>query len=290
MSPSSIRSASIGIFLLSLTSATALWAEVDVVEIIRRTVAADQRNWKVASQYGFSERVGVRRLDSHGEVKSTDVKRYDVTLVEGSPYRRLVERDDRPLEPDDERKERAKLTKGIATRQKETAAQRALRQGKYQNRPDWLREMWQELPDAFDFRLAADESRDGAEFYVIDATPRKEYRPHSRTAKILAQLQGRLWIDKRDYRLAKAEVEVAETIAVGLILVRLAKGSRATFEQVRLNEKVWLPRRVYVAASARLGLVRMLHIEHEAVFSECRTVTGTLVSKGPRGGLSIALE
>ena len=50
--------------LLGLASATALLAEVDAREIIRRVVETDERNWKVARNYGFSERVDARRLDS----------------------------------------------------------------------------------------------------------------------------------------------------------------------------------------------------------------------------------
>ena len=76
----------------------------------------------------------------------------------------------------------------------------------------------------------------------------------------------------------KAEVEVVDTISVGVFLVRLAKGSRAAFEQTRVNDEVWLPRRVQVFASARLGLLKVLHIEQEVIYSKCREFqTGSLV-------------
>src|SRR4030095_4176861 len=77
------------LLMLGLAPATALLAEVDAREIIRRAVAADERNWTGARKYGFSERVDARRLDSEGRLKSKDVKIYDVMLLEGSPYRRL---------------------------------------------------------------------------------------------------------------------------------------------------------------------------------------------------------
>jgi len=86
----------------------------------------------------------------------------------------------------------------------------------------------------------------------------------------LVHLQAKLWVDKQDFRLAKAEVEVVETISVGLFLVRLAKGSRATYEQTRVNDEVWLPQQVRAFISARLGLLKVLHIEQEYSFSNCR--------------------
>jgi hypothetical protein len=64
--------------------------------------------------------------------------------------------------------------------------------------------------------------------------------------------------------------EVVDTISVGLFLVRLAKGSRATFEQIRVNDEVWLPRQVRASVSARLGLLKVLHIEQEVSYSKCR--------------------
>jgi hypothetical protein len=256
--------------LLILASATAVLGQTDAREVIRRAVAADARNWKVARNYNFSERVNLRYLDSQGRVKSQEISIRDVMLLDGSPYRRLVARDDHPLPPAEERKEYEQLARSIAERRGETAAQRAQRLAEYDRRPEWQREAWRELPEAFDFRLAAEEVRDGHSLYVIQATPRQGYQPRSRTAKVLAHLQAKLWVDRQDYRLVKAEVEVVDTISMGLFLVRVAKGSRAAFEQTRVNDEVWLPRQVRAFVSIRLGLLKMLRIEQETSYSKCR--------------------
>ena len=256
--------------LLILASAAAVPAQTDAREIIRRAVAAEERNWKLARNYTFSERVNLRYLDSQGRVNSQDVKSQDVMLLDGSPYRRLVARNDRPLPPGEEKKEQERLARIIAERRVQTAAQRAQRLAEYYKRPDWQREAWRELPEVFDFRLAAEEVRDGRGVYVIQATPRKGYQPRSLTARFLVHLQGKLWVDKQDYRLLKAEVEVVDTISVGLFLVRVAKGSRATFEQTRVNDEVWLPRHVQAFVSARLGLLKVLRIEQEISYTKCR--------------------
>ncbi len=255
--------------LLILAPATVLLGQPDAREVIRRAVAADERNWEAARNHAFSERVNLRYLDSQGRVKSKDVKIYDVTLLDGSPYRRLVARDDRPLPPAEERREQEKFDRIIAERRLETPAQRARRLAEYDRRPEWQREAWRELPEAFDFRLAAAEVRDGHSLYVIEATPRQGYRPRSRTADVLAHLQGKLWVDKQDYHLVKAELEVVDTISVGLFLVRVAKGSSAVLEQTRVNDDVSVPRRVHVFASARLGLLKVLRIDQEISYSKC---------------------
>jgi hypothetical protein len=48
--------------------------------------------------------VNLRYLDPQGRVKSQEVSIHDVMLLDGSPYRRLVARDGRPLPAAEERK------------------------------------------------------------------------------------------------------------------------------------------------------------------------------------------
>ena len=255
--------------LLLLASAAAVLGQGDMREIIRRTAAADERNWELARNYTFSEREKLRYLDAQGQLKSQEVSIRDVMLLDGSPYSRLVARNDRPLAPAEERKEQERLATSIVERRAETSAQRAQRRSEYDLRPEWQREAWRELPHAFDFRLAAEEVWDGHSLYVIEATPRQGYQPPSRTARILAHVRCRLWVDEQDYHLVKGEVQVVDTISVGLFLVRVAKGSRAVFEQVRVNDEVWLPSQVRAFVSARLGLLKMVRIEQEISYSKC---------------------
>ncbi|MDR3719303.1 MAG: hypothetical protein P4K98_10900 [Bryobacteraceae bacterium] len=256
--------------LLITVSATALLGQTDAREIIRRAVAADERNWQLARNYIFSERTDLRYLDAQGQVKLREVSLHDVMLLEGSPYERLVARNDRPLPPAEEKKEQEKLAQNTAERRAESAAKRARRLAEYFARPEWQREAWRELPEAFDFRLDAEEAWDGHDLYVIEATPRLGYQPKSRTARILARVRARLWVDKQDYHLVKGEVEVIDTISVGLFLVLVSKGSRGSFEETRVNDEVWLPSKVRASASARLGLVKVVRIEQELSYTNCR--------------------
>ncbi len=170
----------------------------------------------------------------------------------------------------DEKKEQEKFSKSIAERRDESASKRLQRLAEYVKRPEWQREAWRELPEAFDFRLVAEEVWGGRSLYVIEATPRVTYQGKSRTAKMLAHVRAKLWVDKQDYHLVKGEVEVIDTISVGFFLVLVAKGSRASFEEELVNDEVWLPRSVRASASARLGLLKVVRIEQEYTYSKCR--------------------
>lgn len=253
--------------LLVLASTTALLGQADAREIIRNSVAANERNWRIARNYRFLQRVELRRLDSQGGLKSSEVKTYDITFQEGTPYSQLVQRDDRPLPASEERREQESFAKSIAERRQETTAERAKRLASYEQRPDWQREAWHELADAFDFRVAGEGRLDDTPIFLIEATPREGYQPRSRTAKLFRSLKARFWVDQRDHQIVKVEAEVIDTIWMGLFLVRVAKGSRATLELTRVSDGVWLPDRLQVVASARLGLLRIFRFEQRVHYS-----------------------
>jgi hypothetical protein len=264
------------VLLLSLTSTSTLFAQSDAREIIRHAVAADERNWRIARNYTFLQRVEFRRLDARGGMKSTEARTYDVTLQEGTPYRRLIQRDDHALLPAEEKSEQKSLARSTAERRQENAAERARRLFEYESRPDWQREAWNELPDAFEFRLVGDGLLDGRGVFIIEATPRQEYQARSATAKVFQGLKGRFWVDQQDRQIVKVEVEVIDTISLGLFLVRVAKGSHATLELTSVGDGVWLPERLQVYGSARLGLLKVLRIEQTTHYSRYSTPADAL--------------
>ncbi len=245
----------------------AILAAQDPREIVRRSVEIDKKNAEIARSYTYLERHEDRDLDGSGKVKKTGIQTWDVTLLEGSPYRRLVARNDQPLSPREQKKEEDKLRRSIVERRKETKEERARRIADWERRQERQREPLKELPDAFDFRLIGTEALAGGEVYTIDATPKPGYKPKLASAAYFPKVKARLWIDKKDYRWARVEVETMDTISFAGFLVRLAKGSRLTIEQEHVNQEVWLLKRVTIRASARLALVKSLHEELIITFS-----------------------
>lgn len=243
----------------------------DAREIVRRAIEFNQKNSDLARNYTFLERDETRMLDGSGKPKKAPESRtFDVTLLEGSPYRRLLARDDRPLPPQEERKEQEKLRKSIDERRKETPAEHERRISEWDRKQQRQRAPFQEIPDAFDLRLAGEETLDGRDVYVIAATPKPGYKPKLAATAYFPKIKGKLWIDKRDNRWVKAEFETLDTISFGGIVVRLARGSHATFEEARINDEVWLPKRVMVDASARVMLVAGARARVEIAFSNYR--------------------
>ncbi len=228
------------------------------------------KNLEAVRNYTYLERRVESDLDSAGNVKRREIRTYDVTYQEGSPYRRLVRRNDRPLLPKEQQQEDEKLRRSIEQRQKETPAQREQRIADWHRRQERQREPIQEIPDAFQFRIVGEEILNGRHAWVIEALPRPEYKPRSSGAAFFPKVKARLWIDKDDYQWAKVEMETLDTISVGGILLRLGKGGRLLLEQLYLNNEVWLPKRVSLAASGRIFLVKGIRKTMEMTYSDYR--------------------
>jgi hypothetical protein len=244
--------------------------EPDARAIVQRSLEANEQNWKIARNYTFLQRTEDRRMDGSGQVKSKEVKSYDITLLQGSPYIRLVGRDDHPLPPAEEKKEQDKLNKSIAERMKETPAQRERRISDYDKHRARQQEAMREIGDAFDFQVLGQDRVEGHDVWILQATPRPGYQPRSSEAKILPHVRGKLWIDQKSYHWAKLEAEVITPVSWGLFLVRLDSGARIHFDETRVNDEVWLPQHVWIAASARLGLFKKLRVEEDTIYKNYR--------------------
>jgi len=256
--------------LLAACSLQAAFASDDPREIVRRSVQLMDQNLVRAHDYTFLEHAETKELDSKGQVKSHKNLLYDVTMLEGSPYRRLVGKDDHPLSPEEERIEQKKLQDSIAERRRETPAQRTKRVAEWERKRLREREPLDEIPDAFNFRIVGDGQVSGRDAWIIEGTPRPGYHARSNLAKLFSKFHGKLWIDKADHQWVRTEAEIMDNISLGLFIARLGKGSRLTLEMTRINDEVWLPKRIEAKFSARLALVKAYRVESDTRFSQYR--------------------
>jgi hypothetical protein len=240
----------------------------DVREIVRRSIDADKHNAEIARSYTFVQREQQREIDSNGKVKKTESDTVDVTLMEGSGYRRHIAHNDRPLPPKEQAKEEEKLRRSIEERKKETPEHRAIRIQDWERRRAKEREPLKEIPDAFDLKLAGEEKVAGVDAWIIDATPHPGYRPRSGAASFFPKVKARCWISKQDYQWAKVEMETLDTISFGAFLLRLAKGSHLSYEAAWVNSEVWLPKHVVLQGAMRVALVKLLRGDVTFDFSD----------------------
>ena len=247
-------------------------AELPTDEIIRRSVAASDRNWRAAPNWSYKE----RDADRKGGGNSSKTNR--VLMIEGSQYNRLVARNDQPLSPEEQAAEEKKLREEIRKRKNESPSERSKRVSKYQQERNQDHAMMLEMVSAFSFTPAGEEIVRGRPAYVFEATPKPGYVPKNRDAKVLTGMKGRLWVDKSTFQWAKVQAEVIRPISFYGFLAKVEPGTSFLLEQAPVTGRIWFPIRLRQQISAKaLGIINENRFDEET-YSDYKPLSQALLA------------
>lgn len=206
-------------------------SQVDVQTIIQRSVAANKLDWDEAPNFSYSER-------DHG---LNGIRTYEVSMILGSPYRRLVAVNDEPISAANEKKQQNRQQQALARRRAESQEERAERTGKYEKERKRDQLLMDQLTVAFDFKLMGEEKVGSHDTYVLKATPKAGYRPPNTETQVLTGMEGKLWIDKTSFQWVKVQAEVVHPVSIAGFLARVETGTRFELEKEPVADGVWLP-------------------------------------------------
>jgi hypothetical protein len=260
----------------------AAWAQ-DPHELVRRSIAQDQLDWVRMKDYTWQAHSVEKHLDSHGKVVSTKRETWETLMLDGQPYRRTLERDGKPLSPEEQRSEQKKLDRESRRLSSEPLAEKQRRLEEMEKRRRREFAFLSEIPELFDLRFEGDSTLDGRSVWVVSGAPKRDARAKSGDAKMLLKLRGRMWIDKATYQWARVEAETTDTISWGLFLARLDSGAKMIFEQTEVNSELWLPKRLLLTGSGRVGMIKRLARDEEIEWSNYRkfSVDSKIVTEPP---------
>ena len=259
--------------------ATGVVPPEQIRNLLRRAEEKDLENDKRLRDYTYIEREERHKLNARGgesggvkpgEAKKTDSRTWEILEIYGEPVARLTAKDDKPLSADEVRKEDGKIQKVIDKRKNESEDDRRKRLEKEERGREEDRKFVLEIADAFNFRLLGSETLDGRDAWVLEGEPRPGYEPKSRDARMLSKFKGRVWIDKADAQCAKLDITAIDTVSYGFVLARIHKGTHILFEQIRVNDEVWLPKQVEIHLDARVALFKAYDEDIELIFHDYR--------------------
>ncbi|MFN7998535.1 MAG: hypothetical protein U0Q18_33240 [Bryobacteraceae bacterium] len=219
-----------------------LLAQVNPRELVRQSIANGQKAWKDSRSYSYTKLDIRTQFNGDGQVVSTDRNLYWVRPVCGNAYQEHIAHDGKPVAADETERQQKELL------QRECAGPAVEKAQETQQRHQ---DTFEEIPDAFDFKIIGEEVLPTGPAFVVRATPRNGYEPRSRYGRVFSKVSGKLWIDKRDIQWVKAEGIVTDSVSFGWFIARLAKGSQVRLEQTRLPDGTWVPKKVEANASAR---------------------------------------
>jgi hypothetical protein len=264
--------------LLLVAYASSAWAPAspyDAKAIVQRSLQANAADWKAAPTYDYFER---------DEQAGGGTKTYQVLMIEGSPYQRLVAVNGQPLPEEQSAQEQQKLNATVTARRNEGPQARAKRMRQYQRDRERDHEMMQQLTEAFDFQLHGEQELDGYHVYVLQAVPRPGYQPPDMQTRVLTGMRGQLWIDKETFQWVKVEAEVIHPVSIVGFLARVEPGTRFEMEKMPVGDGVWQTKHFSMKAHAKVLDV----FDHETHADE--TYYGYHKALSPTGESSGAAE
>ena len=265
---------------LLIAAGFAVYGQPNVPEIIRKSVAATDRDWKEAPNYIYTLREVDEKLDSHGRMKSKSINTWEVSVLDGSEYKKLIRRDGKPLSKEAQAAEEKKYEAEKLKRAQESPSERAKRVGKYQKERQQDHAMMREMATAFVFKLVGEQTIDGHAAYVLDATPKPNYVPHSRETKVLTGMRGRLWVDKQQYQWVKVEAEVIHPVSFYAV-ASVGPGTKFFLEQAPVGDGVWLPKHFAVKVNASIFWIARNSSEDDVYSDYRRAGSEAARSKSP---------
>jgi len=220
-------------------------AQEEVAAIIRRSAEANNRDWAAVPDFENYE----RDRNKDGD------KTYAVTMLDGSPYERLVEVNGHPLSAAEQKREQDKYDKVGTERHRESPSKRSQRIAKYEGDRKRDHTLLEQLTIAFDFRLVGKEVLNGYKVYVLHATPRKGYKPPNRDSQVLTGMEGTLWIDQQSFQWVKVEAHVIRPVRIEGFLAQVEPGTRFELEKRPMTGDIWLASHFAMKSTAKVMLV-----------------------------------
>lgn len=233
-----------------LIAAILLWphcasGQENAASIIQHSAEANERDWAAVPEFDNSERDRTKDGD----------KTYSVTMIEGSPYERLIAVNGKNLSAAQQKEEQEKYEKAVAARQHESADQRSRRIAKYQADRKRDHTLIQQMISAFDYRLIGRHTLNGFRVYVLKATPRRGYKPIDRDSEVLTGMEGTMWIDQKTFQWVKVEARVIHPVRIEGFLAEVEPGTRFEVEKRPVAGDIWLATRYSMRANARVLLL-----------------------------------
>jgi len=220
------RSLILALLLAAASADLTAAAPAPADDLVRRALAAELNNARDPKHpMRYMLRKSSSRLISTKEIFET----------KDGAVARLVAINDRPLSPEEEQSEQARLNQllsdpGRQWHRKQTEDGDANR----------VLKVLRILPDAFLYEYAGSETGPSGKLEKFDFKPNPRFNPPDLETQVLTAMKGQLWIDASQERVTRLEGHLQEDVDFGWgILGRLNKGGWIQLEQADVGDHQW---------------------------------------------------
>lgn len=230
---------------------------------VQALLAAVQKNQAaiddILENYAYTRLSTERVLDDKGKLQDKETTTHEISFYRGRRIRRLVEKNGKPLTPDEEKKALAEIEKAIKridkqegekAKKKAQAEARRKKDGEQESAENPNEDEADQRGSITEMLQCSKLTNPRRELFrqrdmiVFDFEPAPTCNPKTSTGKMAQKLKliGAFWIDPNDKQIARLEMRLGDSFKVaGGLLASIKSGSAIVFEQERVNNEIWLP-------------------------------------------------
>lgn len=210
-------------------------------EILKQAAENQKKQVALRAQYCYRDHEERRRVGEDGKPGKMFLNvDYEIIYLEGGPYRKLMLRNGKPLEPKEAQEVEAQMQKTAAQRREEQKRGGPVRRLISMN-PGGLDDMVRLM----DNTLLREEEINGRKAWVIQSQPKKDsFSSSPQDAEVLCY-RHLFWIDQEDHVVARHDAEVIR----GGLDVRPGTTLKVTY--AKEDGAVWFPRVVTTVAEIK---------------------------------------
>ncbi len=201
----------------------------DIKTIIERSVAANDKDFEAGADFNYKEK----------DRGSNGTKTFQVTMIDGTPYQRLLAVNGKPLAKDQAADEWKKQEKEAAERRAQTPDQREKRIADYTKDRKRDHVMMSQLSEGFDFKLVGTRKIAKRSVWVLSASPKPGYQPPNMDSQVLIGMRGEMWIDQQTYKWVKVTAQVIRPVSIEGFLAEVEPGTRFEIEKTPVAPGIW---------------------------------------------------
>jgi hypothetical protein len=223
-------------FLCAILCAVAAMAQAvtplpDPATLLRQVREHQRLLDKTRENYTWRESVVIRRLDKNGSVKKTESEADYIFFVNTHEIRRRVEKDGKPLTPDEQKKEEDRVAKAIDKAEKTPPGES-------------VDKNTVSITQVLSIMKASSTRReviDGRSAIAFDFDGDPHAKTHGIAEDASKKISGTVWVDEKDREVRRLIAHFDDNFHVGFGLFSVGKGSNFTFDQKLVNGELWLP-------------------------------------------------
>jgi hypothetical protein len=230
-------------------------------EILSKAVdrAKCEKETHIDDRYGFTQRTVEEKLDKAGNPEERTERVYRTVLIEGKPFRRLIEKNGAPLSAGDLKKE--------AEREKKFR-EHLRKQKKPDDDGDEDVEFDNALISRYQFHVLRKEPLGARQAYVLSFLPKTGTKlpDKKRIDRVLNRLEGMVWIVAKAYSMLKLDMHLTEPTS---FIGGIANVRKMDFflEQAEVFPDYVAPTALNIALEGR-RLFSNMNVKQSAVFSD----------------------